>query len=108
MWQSIYADLPVAQLNRVKRKAAQAKSELPDRLGEYRSLYLWRPLRASFACMERKPDSHSSNDRGNDGIGEKVAHGFLPPKTVAPGRLKIGKTAVLVWPNGLAAGLVRT
>jgi hypothetical protein len=33
MWQSIYADLPGAQLNPDKRKAAQAMSELQDQLG---------------------------------------------------------------------------
>jgi hypothetical protein len=44
MWQSIYADLPGAQLNPDKRKAAQAMSELQDQLGEYRSLLLRRVL----------------------------------------------------------------
>ena len=44
MWQSIYADLPGAQLNPDKRKAAQAMSELQDHLGEYRSLLLQRVL----------------------------------------------------------------
>ena len=44
MWQSIYADLPGAQLNPDKRKAAQAMSELQDNLGEYRSLLLRRVL----------------------------------------------------------------
>jgi len=44
MWQSIYADLPGAQLNPDKRKAAQAMSELEDQLGEYRSLLLRRVL----------------------------------------------------------------
>jgi hypothetical protein len=44
MWQSIYADLPGAQLNPNKRKAAQAMSELQDQLGEYRSLLLRRVL----------------------------------------------------------------
>ena len=44
MWQSIYADLPGAQLNPDKRKAAQAMSELQDHLGEYRSLLLRRVL----------------------------------------------------------------
>ena len=39
MWQSIYADLPGAQLNPDKRKSAQAMSELQDQLGEYRSLF---------------------------------------------------------------------
>ena len=44
MWQSIYADLPGAQLTPDKRKAAQAMSELQDQLGEYRSLLLRRVL----------------------------------------------------------------
>ena len=44
MWQSIYADLPGAQLSPDKRKAAQAMSELQDHLGEYRSLLLRRVL----------------------------------------------------------------
>ena len=44
MWQSIYADLPGAQLTPDKRKAAQAFSELQDQLGEYRSLLLRRVL----------------------------------------------------------------
>jgi hypothetical protein len=44
MWQSIYADLPGAQLRPDKRKAAQAMSELQDHLGEYRSLLLRRVL----------------------------------------------------------------
>ena len=44
MWQSIYADLPGAELNPDKRKAAQAMSELQDHLGEYRSLLLRRVL----------------------------------------------------------------
>jgi hypothetical protein len=44
MWQSIYADLPGAQLNSDKRKAAQAMSRLQDQLGEYRSLLLRRVL----------------------------------------------------------------
>ena len=44
MWQSIYADLPGAQLNSDKRKAAQAMSRLRDQLGEYRSLLLRRVL----------------------------------------------------------------
>ena len=44
MWQSIYADLPGAQLNSEKRKAAQAMSRLEDQLGEYRSLLLRRVL----------------------------------------------------------------
>jgi hypothetical protein len=44
MWQSIYADLPGAQLNPDKRKATQAMSELQDQLGEYRSLLLRRVL----------------------------------------------------------------
>ena len=43
-WQSIYADLPGAQLTPDKRKAAQAFSELQDQLGEYRSLLLRRVL----------------------------------------------------------------
>jgi hypothetical protein len=43
MWQSIYADLPGAQLNHDKRKAAQAMS-VQDQLGEYRSLLLRRVL----------------------------------------------------------------
>lgn len=47
MWQSIYADLPGAQLNPDKRKAAQAMSELQDQLGEYRSLLLRRVLARS-------------------------------------------------------------
>ena len=44
MWQSIYADLPCAELNPDKRKAAQAMSELQDHLGEYRSSLLRRVL----------------------------------------------------------------
>ena len=44
MWQSIYADLPGAELNPDKRKAAQAMSELQDHLGEYRSSLLRRVL----------------------------------------------------------------
>ena len=44
MWQSIYADLPGAQLNPDNRKAAQAMSDLQDQLGEYRSLLLRRVL----------------------------------------------------------------
>jgi hypothetical protein len=44
MWQSIYADLPGAQLNSEKRKAAQVMSRLEDQLGEYRSLLLRRVL----------------------------------------------------------------
>ena len=44
MWQSIYADLPGAQLSPDKRKAVQAMSELQDQLGEYRSLLLRRVL----------------------------------------------------------------
>jgi hypothetical protein len=44
MWQAIYADLPGAQLNSEKRKAAQAMSRLEDQLGEYRSLLLRRVL----------------------------------------------------------------
>ena len=44
MWQSIYADLPGAQLSPDKRKAAQAMSRLQDQLGEYRSLLLRRVL----------------------------------------------------------------
>ena len=44
MWQSIYADLPGAQLSPDNRKAAQAMSELQDQLGEYRSLLLRRVL----------------------------------------------------------------
>ena len=44
LWQSIYADLPGAQLSPDKRKAAQAMSELQDHLGEYRSLLLRRVL----------------------------------------------------------------
>src|SRR6516162_3152465 len=44
MWQSIYADLPGAELNPDKRKAAQAMSELQEHLGEYRSSLLRRVL----------------------------------------------------------------
>ena len=44
MWQSIYADLPGAQLSPDKRKAVQAMSRLRDQLGEYRSLLLRRVL----------------------------------------------------------------
>jgi len=44
MWQSIYADLPGAQLNSEKREAAQAMNRLGDQLGEYRSLLLRRVL----------------------------------------------------------------
>ena len=44
MWQTIYADLPGAQLSPDKRKAAQAMSRLQDRLGAYRSLLLRRVL----------------------------------------------------------------
>jgi hypothetical protein len=44
MWQSIYTDLPGAQLNPNKRRAAQAMSELQDQLGEYRALLLRRVL----------------------------------------------------------------
>ena len=44
MWQSIYADLPGAQLNSEKRKAPEAMSRLEDQLGEYRSLLLRRVL----------------------------------------------------------------
>jgi hypothetical protein len=44
MWQSIYAELPGAQLRPDKRKAAQAMSRLQDQLGEYRSLLLRRVL----------------------------------------------------------------
>jgi hypothetical protein len=44
MWQSIYADVPGAQLSPDKRKAAQAMSRLEDQLGEYRSLLLRRVL----------------------------------------------------------------
>jgi hypothetical protein len=43
-WQSIYADLPGAQLGPDKRKAAQAMSRLEDQLGKYRSLLLRRVL----------------------------------------------------------------
>jgi hypothetical protein len=43
-WQSIYADLPGAQLSTDKRKAAQTMSRLEDQLGEYRSLLLRRVL----------------------------------------------------------------
>src|SRR6516225_8504061 len=44
MWQSIYADLPGAQLSPDKRKAAHAMGQLEDHLGEYRSLLLRRVL----------------------------------------------------------------
>jgi hypothetical protein len=44
MWQSIYADLPGAQLSPDKRKAGQEMSRLRDHLGEYKSLLLRRVL----------------------------------------------------------------
>ena len=43
-WQSIYADLPGAQLSPDKRKATQAMGRLEDQLGAYRSLLLRRVL----------------------------------------------------------------
>lgn len=43
-WQSIYADLPGAQLSPDKRTATQAMGRLEDQLGAYRSLLLRRVL----------------------------------------------------------------
>jgi hypothetical protein len=47
-WQSIYADLPGAQLSPDKRKATQAMGRLEDQLGAYRSLLLRRVLGEKF------------------------------------------------------------
>ena len=52
-WQSIYADLPGAQLSPDKRKAAQAMSRLEDQLGEYRSLLLRRVLGEKLELVRR-------------------------------------------------------